>query len=98
MANRDRRQVQDELNEEVDEAGRRAVRKTSLQDKLKEVIDVKVEDLARLRKKLTISVPRDTIDEQLNEQYDRCVARPPSPASARAGPRVGCWRSDSAAR
>jgi len=42
----------------------------SLEDKLKEVIDVKVEELAPLRRKLTISVPRDTLDDQVREQYD----------------------------
>ncbi len=42
----------------------------SLQDKLKEAISVKVEDIGPLRKKLTITIPRASIDEQLDEQYD----------------------------
>lgn len=42
----------------------------SLQDKLKEVIDVQVEEVGPLRRKLTITVPRDTLDGQVNEQYD----------------------------
>lgn len=42
----------------------------SLEDKLKEVIDVQVEEIGSLRRKLTISVPRDTLDDQVNEQYD----------------------------
>lgn len=41
----------------------------SLQDKLKEVVDVQVEDLGGLRKKMTVTVPREAIDEQLDEQY-----------------------------
>jgi len=41
----------------------------SLEDKLKEVIETDVEDLGSLRKKLTIRVPRETLDEQTEEQY-----------------------------
>ncbi len=37
--------------------------------KLKEVIDVQVEDVGTLRKKLTITVPRDAIDERLGDQF-----------------------------
>ncbi len=37
--------------------------------KLKEVIDVVVEDVGTLRKKLTITVPRDAIDERLGDQF-----------------------------
>lgn len=40
-----------------------------LKDRLKEVIEVQVEEVGTLRKKLTITVPRGTIDEQSNEQY-----------------------------
>lgn len=59
----------EDLEEETveDEA---AEEEKSLENKLKEVIDVKVEELAPLRRKLTISVPRDTLDGQVNEQYD----------------------------
>ncbi len=38
--------------------------------KLKEAIDVQVQDVGTLRKKLTITIPRDAIDERLGEQYD----------------------------
>jgi len=36
---------------------------------LKEVIQVEVEDVGTLRKKLTITIPRETIDERLEAQY-----------------------------
>ncbi len=42
----------------------------SLEEQLKDAVDVQVEDLGSLRKKLTITVPRDSLDEQLNKQYD----------------------------
>lgn len=38
--------------------------------KLKEAIEVKVEDVGPLRKKLTITVPRTLIDERVTEQFD----------------------------
>jgi trigger factor len=64
----------DELEEagefEEQEEGAEKGKEESLEDKLKEVIDVQVEDLAPLRRKLTISVPRDTLDDQVKEQYD----------------------------
>jgi len=42
----------------------------SFEAALEEAIDVAVEEIAPLRKKLTITVPRRIIDEQLDEQYD----------------------------
>jgi len=59
-------------NEEFEgqDEGAEESEKKSLEDKLKEVVDVQVENLASLRRKLTISVPRDTLDGQVNEQYD----------------------------
>lgn len=42
----------------------------SLEKQIKEAVDVRVEDLGTLRKKLTITVPRDSLDQQLNKQYD----------------------------
>ena len=48
----------DEASEELDETA-----------KLKEAIEVDAEDVGTLRKKLTITVPRDAIDERLDEQY-----------------------------
>ncbi|NLE58825.1 MAG: trigger factor family protein, partial [Planctomycetes bacterium] len=63
-------ELQDQQSEDVEEQDAQAEeQEKSLQDKLKEVVDVQVEDLGGLRKKLTITVPRDTIGEQLDEQY-----------------------------
>ncbi len=42
----------------------------SLQDKLKDVIGVKVDDIGSLRKKVVISIPRASIAEQLDSRYD----------------------------
>ncbi|HRX84263.1 MAG TPA: trigger factor [Phycisphaerae bacterium] len=42
----------------------------SLQKKLQEVMQVQVEDIGPLRKQITITVPRDAIDERLHEQFD----------------------------
>lgn len=42
----------------------------SLQNKLKDAIHVKVEEIGSLRKKLVITIPRSSIDEQLDERYD----------------------------
>jgi len=43
--------------------------KPSLQDQLKEIVEVNVEDAGPLRKKLTVTIPQDKIGEQLDEQY-----------------------------
>ncbi|MCB9849452.1 MAG: trigger factor [Phycisphaerales bacterium] len=51
--------VDEDLNEEE-----------SLQKKLKEVMTVDIQDIGPLRKQVTITVPRDAIDERLNEQFD----------------------------
>ena len=37
--------------------------------KLKEAISVETEDVGTLRKKLTITIPRETLDERLNDQF-----------------------------
>ncbi|GJM25861.1 MAG: trigger factor [Phycisphaerae bacterium] len=42
----------------------------SLQDKLKDVISVKVDEIGSLRKKVVITIPRANIDEQLDNRYD----------------------------
>src|SRR4029079_17795190 len=42
----------------------------SLQDRLKEKIDVKVEEVGPLRKKRTVAVPREFLSERLDEQYN----------------------------
>jgi trigger factor len=60
-------ELQDQQSQDAE--GQTEQQEKSLQDKLKEVVDVRVEDLGGLRKKLTISVPRDTLAEQLDEQY-----------------------------
>jgi len=41
----------------------------SREDKLKQAVDVQVEDVGTLRKKLTITLSRDAINEQLDDQY-----------------------------
>lgn len=63
-------EIEAQADEELEETEEEEDDKESLENKLKEVIDVKVEDLASLRRKLTISVPRDTLDDQVKEQYD----------------------------
>lgn len=60
----------DEIEGQVDQAEAAEGEEKSLGDKLKEVIDVKIEEVAPLRRKLTISVPRDTLDGQVQEQYE----------------------------
>jgi len=72
-------ELEDQQSEETEEQGKAAEsadgteeaegKEKSLQDKLKEVVDVRVEDLGGMRKKLTVTVPRESIDEQLDEQY-----------------------------
>ncbi len=42
----------------------------SLQDKLKDAISVKVDDIGSLRKKIVITIPRASIAEQLDNRYD----------------------------
>ena len=42
----------------------------SEEDLLKDEIGVAVEDVGTLRKKLTITVPRESIDRRLGKQYD----------------------------
>ena len=63
-------QQEDEGDEQETGAGAGAGAEPSVQEKLKEVIDVRVEDVGTLRKKLTITVPRDAIDERLDKQYN----------------------------
>ena len=65
-------EVQDQLNEENEGAETTESdeeKELSPEEKLKEVIDVRVEDIGALRKKVTVTVPRETIDERLDEQY-----------------------------
>ena len=72
MADEENKDEQNELEElEGEEQSEGAQDKEkSLEDKLKEVIGVDVAELAPLRRKMTISVPRDTLDNQVQEQYD----------------------------
>jgi trigger factor len=42
----------------------------SLEAKLKEAVEVDVEDVGTLRKKLTVTVPSDTLQGQIEEQYE----------------------------
>ncbi len=63
-------ELQDQQSDNVEEQDEQTEEKEqSLQDKLKEVVDVQVEDLGGLRKKLTVTIPREALDEQLDEQY-----------------------------
>jgi len=65
-------EVQDQLNEEnegAEAAESEEEKELSSEEKLKEAIDVRVEDAGALRKKVTVTVPRETIDERLDEQY-----------------------------
>ncbi len=62
--------IQGQQTDGGDEAETESAAEPSLQDKLKEKIDVRVEDVGTLRKKLTITVPRDAIDSQLDDQYE----------------------------
>lgn len=63
-------EIDDEVDDEQEEeAGEEGSKLAQLQNKLKESIDVRVEDIGSLRKKLTISIPRQSIQEMLDEQY-----------------------------
>lgn len=69
MADEELQDQQEQNDEEQVEQTEEEQKEKSLQDKLKEVVDVRVEDLGGLRKKLTVTVPLETITEQLDEQY-----------------------------
>ena len=56
----------DTADEQPDEAAADEDQPTPLKD----VVDVDVEDVGTLRKKLTVTVPRSAIDERLDKQYD----------------------------
>jgi trigger factor len=55
---------------EGQDEGEELSREEKLKAKLKETVQVQAEDVGPLRKMLTITIPRETIDEQLKEQYD----------------------------
>lgn len=64
--------LDEEIIEEGDEEEGEAQseeKKDTLAEKLKERVEVQTEDVGTLRKKLTVTVPRDLIDEQKNEQF-----------------------------
>ena len=71
MADEEKNELTNETETEELEGQEEGAEETekSLEDKLKEVIEVQTEELGTLRRKLTISVPRDTLDGQANEQY-----------------------------
>ena len=58
-----------EQEEAQEGAGESEAAEPSLQAQLKEKIDVKLEDVGPLRKKVTVSVPREFVTERLDEQY-----------------------------
>jgi trigger factor len=55
--------------EEEEEAAEGEEAKPSLAEMLKEVVEVQAEDVGTLRKKLTVTIPRDFVDQQKDEQY-----------------------------
>ncbi len=59
-----------EQEETIEQTNEDMTDEQALQAKLKESIEVTVEDLGSLRKRLTVSVPKEAIDEQLDNQYD----------------------------
>ncbi|UCD29082.1 MAG: trigger factor [Planctomycetota bacterium] len=63
--------IQDPQVDEIDEAEEVEVEeeKKSLEDRLTEAVEVEVDDVGSLRKKVTITIPRETLDEEINEQY-----------------------------
>ncbi len=58
-----------QTEEEPEDSEKEEGAEPSLQDQLKESIDVRVEEVGPLRKKLTITVPQDKIAERLDDQY-----------------------------
>ncbi len=61
---------QEEVDTEVTEAEAEELsEEEKLQAKLKEAVEVETEDIGTLRKKLTVTVPRDLIDERLQDQF-----------------------------
>ncbi len=75
MADDERMTNQDEQQPETSEealveAGEESEDKEKQKfEKLKESVQVAVEEVGALRKKLTVTIPRETIDERLEEQY-----------------------------
>jgi trigger factor len=55
--------------EQTDQESDQGTEEKTEQDKLKEVIEVSTEDVGTLRKKLTITIPREKIDENLSTQF-----------------------------
>jgi trigger factor len=53
-----------------EKAGTSEEQEQSDAEKLKEVIDVQTESVGLLRTKITVTVPRDTVDERLHAQFD----------------------------
>jgi trigger factor len=61
-------ELQDQMDSDNQDLGE-DMAEESLEAKLKEVIDIQVDDIGPLRKKLTVTVPEDAIAEQLDDQY-----------------------------
>ncbi len=53
---------------EDEEAGEQS--EPTLEETLKEVIEVQVDDVGSLRRKLTVTIPAETLSEKINDQYD----------------------------
>ena len=62
--------VDDADTEAAEPASETEDKEKSELEKLKEEIEVAVEDVGTLRKKLTITIRRESIDRRLDEQYD----------------------------
>ena len=68
-ADEDAPESEDLLEEQEDAGEAEEEAEPSLAKKLKDVIDVQVEEVATLRKKLTITVPDSFLSEHMDEQY-----------------------------
>ncbi len=66
---KDETAVEDQ-NDKAEGAGAEEGEEENLQEKLKKAIDVEVEDLGALRRRVTVTVPEELIQGQLSEQYD----------------------------
>ena len=59
-----------QAEEESDAVAEASEEPESLTDELKKSVEVQVEEIGTLRKKLTIGIPADTLSHRLDEQYD----------------------------
>jgi len=62
-------QEEQPVDSPAEEAIEEVSEETAAFEKLKERVEATVEDLGALRKKVTITIPREAIDERLEKQY-----------------------------